>query len=395
MEEEDQCILAALRVVIRSSHTTAPDGVPAVVDAAGRELGAARAAVWVVDYDQVTLSPLATGGYSERSLPVDGSLAGRAFSHVTVQRGTDDGEETVWVPVVDGTSRLGVLELVFAEQPTGQRVDDTACQDLGAVIADLVITRSRYGDAIEHAKRHTPLSVPAEMAWHLMPPLSFVTGAASIAAAVGPATQIAGDAFDYSFEGNMLHVAVLDAMGHSLQSTLMAAVAISALRNARRRGRSLAEIVSDVDDLLNRQFAPEQFVTGIVGQLNTRTGAWTWVTCGHPPALIVRNGKVVKTLDSVIGAPLGLGLLRGDPEADTERLQPGDRLLLYTDGVIEARDAAGEQFGTGRLAHLLGKEFTPDRRAAEALRRLNVAILAHQHGILQDDATTVMVEWHG
>lgn len=76
-----------------------------------------------------------------------------------------------------------------------------------------------------------------------------------------------------------------------------------------------------------------------------------------------------------------------------ERLQPGDRSLLYTDGVIQARDPDGECFGTERLVEFTTRECAAGLPAAETLRRLNHTILAPQHGTLQDDATTVMVEW--
>ena len=67
--------------------------------------------------------------------------------------------------------------------------------------------------------------------------------------------------------------------------------------------------------------------------------------------------------------------------------------MLYTDGVIEARDADGEFFGISRLVDLISREAAAGRPAAETMRRLNLAILAHQEGLLQDDATTLMVEW--
>nr|MDT0665405.1 PP2C family protein-serine/threonine phosphatase [Micromonospora sp. DSM 115978] len=78
-----------------------------------------------------------------------------------------------------------------------------------------------------------------------------------------------------------------------------------------------------------------------------------------------------------------------------ERLEPGDRLLLYTDGVIEARDSDGAFFGTDRLVEFVTRESAAGKPAAETLRRLTHAILAHQEGHLQDDATTLLVQWPG
>src|SRR5512143_829813 len=145
-----------------------------------------------------------------------------------------------------------------------------------------------------------------------------------------------------------------------------------------------------MDHVIAEQFGPDKFVTGLVGELALDTGTWSWIICGHPPALLVREGRVVKTLEAAISPPLGLHF--AVPEPGTERLQPGDQLLLYSDGVIEGRSETGEFFGTERLVEFITKQAAAGRPAAETLRRLNLAILDHQAGQLQDDVTTVLVE---
>lgn len=108
----------------------------------------------------------------------------------------------------------------------------------------------------------------------------------------------------------------------------------------------------------------------MLGELDTARGVWRWTTRGHPPVLLVRHGKVVERLDQVLGVPLGLGLLDEGVEIAEERLEPGDRLLLYTDGVVEARDAVGQFFGTERLVGFVSRQAADGRPAAETLRRL-------------------------
>ena len=138
------------------------------------------------------------------------------------------------------------------------------------------------------------------------------------------------------------------ARGHGLESALLAAVTVCALRNARRDGLTLPDTVQTTDAVLGAQFGPDRFVTGIVGELDIATGWWRWASCGHPAALLVRGGRVVKELDAVVGVPLGLGMLEGGVELGAERLERGDRLLLYTDGVVEARNARASPWADAR-----------------------------------------------
>jgi sigma-B regulation protein RsbU (phosphoserine phosphatase) len=407
--------LAALQVLLRSSHSTGPDDLPALVTASGRELGAATSVLYLVDYDQVLLVPLAApaghavspdaaaeGAASEAvdgPLVVDTTLAGRAYTDVKQLWSAAGPALTVWTPVLDGTQRLGVLRQ-DCPHGDGPRRDEpspsllAASRDVASLLAQMVLSRSLCGDAVERARRLTPMSLPAELAWRALPPLTFVSPVVAIAGVLAPSTEVGGDSFDYALNGSTMHVAIFDAMGHGLQASLLATVAIGALRNARRGGVGLAATVGAIDQALATHFPPGTFVTGIVGELDVTGGWWRWATCGHAPVLLVRNGRVVKQLDAVTDVPLGLGLL-SEPEIGVERLQPGDRLLMHTDGVSEARNAEGEFFGTDRLVEFTSRQAADGRPAAETLRRLKHAILEYQEGSLQDDATTVMVEWLG
>ena len=385
--------LAALRSMLHTSHLTGPDGLPELVAEAGRLIGADAVVLYVIDYDQTTLVPLPRAEESRPELAVDGTLAGRVFADVAQHVARVGDGAHVWTPVLDGTDRVGVVSHHF---PSAVIVDEelrAACRDAAALAAELVLTRSLYGDAVERARRRYAMSVPAEMQWRLLPPLTFVSPNIAIAGVLAPTHEVAGDTFDYGINGDTAHVAIFDAMGHGLEATLLASVAVGVLRNARRSELGLAATVAAIDATLADQFGPDKFVTGIIGELEISTGMWRWVTCGHPPTLLLRGGRIVKSLDSVIDPPLGLRMLSGDPAVGHERLESGDRLVFYTDGVVEARDSDGEFFSPERLAQFVTRQAADDRPLAETLRRLNLAVLEHQGGKLQDDATTVMVEW--
>lgn len=396
--------LRAFEVLLRSSHVARPDDIPARVREAAALLGADDAVVYVVDYDQVMLVPLLAGvGVGDPALaprptlPLAGTLAGRAFTEVDVQvtgsaANPADGA-TAWAPVLDGSHRLGVLELTFPDRHAVDSALRHLTAGLASVVADLVMSRSHVGDLVERTRRRLPLSLEAELQWSLLPPLSFVAPQVSISGVLVPANEVAGDSFDYAVNDHVAHLAIIDAMGHGLDATLMSAVAVGALRNGRRSGLDLQDTVRSMDKHLSAQFGDFGFVTAIVGELDTHSGIWRWVTAGHPPGLVVRDGHVVKVLDSPVDPPLGV--LVGAPTVGEERLQRGDRLLLHTDGVIEARDSAGVFFGIERLVDYVSREAAAGRPAAETLRRLVLGILAHQEGFLQDDATTILVDWAG
>jgi serine phosphatase RsbU (regulator of sigma subunit) len=387
----DERALAALRAILRPAHVMTPDDMATVVERAGQVLGATTAVVYLVDYEQTVLVPLG-GREGVEPVLIEGTVAGRAFTDVSPMTANGHGSVTLWSPVLDGTERVGVLQLIFP----GAALDadaTAAAEDVAGLLAELLVTRGRYGDAIERVRRRTPMSVPAELQWRLLPPLTFVSPLVAIAGVLAPATEVAGDSFDYALNGDTAHVAIFDAMGHGLEAALLASVAVSSYRNARRAGADLASTVRFVDAQLADEFGSDKFVTAIMGELDVSTGWWRWATCGHPHALLVREAKVVKELSQVVAPPLGLRLLGEAPPTGSERLQRGDRILLYSDGVPEARDGDGGFFGTERLVEFIARHSAAGRPAAETMRRLSRAILAHQSGALQDDATTVMVEW--
>jgi serine phosphatase RsbU (regulator of sigma subunit) len=390
---EDGC--AALRYLIRQSKHARPDDLPALVAAAGTLLGAQESVLYLVDYDQVVLVPLLEAVPAHReTVRVDGTLAGRAFVDIAPKVTRTEPSGTVWVPVLDGTDRLGVLEFVFSDSRDVTHEHVVAdCLDVAGTVAELVVTRSVYGDYLERARRRLGMSVPAEMQWAMLPPLTVVTPTIAISGVLEPTNEVAGDSFDFAINGEMAHVAVLDAMGHGMEATILASVALGALRNGRRSGLDLVDAVRSADKFVASQFGGDKFVTALAGELDTARGVWRWITAGHPPALLVRSGRVVKSLEEVLDVPLGLDLVA--PQVGEEHLEPGDRLLIYTDGVVEARDAVGEFFGVERLVDLVFRHSAEGRPAAETLRRLNQAVLEHQDGLLLDDATTLLVEWRG
>jgi serine phosphatase RsbU (regulator of sigma subunit) len=343
--------------------------------------------IYLADFAHQVLFPLAAGVAEEQ---VATTMAGRAFATgrpVTSQR---DGSVRVWVPVVEQTTRTGVLALTV---PEASEAILAQAESLGVFAGLAVATAARVSDVPHLRRRGRVMSLPASMQWDLLPPLSARTHGALIAGVLEPAYDIAGDAFDYAVNGGELHFAILDGMGHGIASTLLTGLAVGAYRHARRDREPVAGVHAAIDQALAGYYGDLSFATGIIGRLAAGSGRLEWSCAGHPRPLLLRGRKVVAELDCEVTLPFGLG--DGAPRPGIEQLEPDDAVLLYTDGVVEARTPDGELFGLERLADLLEREAASSQPAEELLRRLVCAVLEHQAGGLRDDATLLLVQWTG
>jgi hypothetical protein len=106
-----------------------------------------------------------------------------------------------------------------------------------------------------------------------------------------PAYDVAGDSFDYAINDNIVHLTVIDAMGHGLNAAILATLAISVYRHARRAGVGLAELHGLIDAAVDQQFGPDQFVTAQMVRLDIATGRLQWVNAGHPAPLLIRGHR--------------------------------------------------------------------------------------------------------
>src|SRR4051794_29457981 len=378
--------------MLRGQHVN-PSDVGALVVAAGELAGATAAVAYLATYGETHLVPFASAQAADRrELNVDGTVAGRAFtSGQAVAAPSTDETRTLWMPLLDASTRLGVLELVFSKEP-----DDRTAQhakDVADVLANVVAKQSAYGDLVEFTRRRVALSVAAELQWSLLPPQSYGSPRVQLAASLEPSTEVAGDSFDYAMNGDLLHLVVLDSMGHGLASGAVSAVALSAYRNARRELKGLVDTAHAMEDAIALTTENARFVTAVLAELEIDTGQFRWISAGHPAPLLLRDGRGSE-LSVDPSPPLGLGLWPDTVEIGTRSLQAEDQILLYTDGVVEARGGReGGLFTLERLADFILREVGAELPAAEALRRLNRAILDYQGGLLQDDATTLLMRW--
>jgi serine phosphatase RsbU (regulator of sigma subunit) len=384
---------ALQRLVLGCTGVT-PADLPRLAADAAADLGVTSMTMLVIDYAQTFLAAFreADGdGVNVERTPVDGTLAGRAYALGEITESPSG--DRMYVPMTDCGHRIGVLEVVTPDSPTPTDRDTYAA--IATVLGQLVASRRMYGDAIEHLRRGLPMQLATEIVWSLLPPLTLHTPDAEVTGILEPCYEVGGDAFDYAISDSTLHVALFDAVGHGIGASAMTTMAVNAYRNARRCGLDLPDTYRSIDKWLHARH-PDHFVTAVLAELSLSDGMLRTISAGHPGGLLLRDGQRVKDLVAPTALPLGLsGLANGAPEVVEEALQPGDHVLFFTDGVIEARSADGEFFGRQRLVDFVVRTLADRTRSPETMRRLVRAILDHQHENLQDDATAVLVGWVG
>jgi serine phosphatase RsbU (regulator of sigma subunit) len=411
--------LGALTSVLDAAEAASPvEAVEAVTRELGLALGATAVSFLIADLSGRALvrlahvplqsvgapndgHPLAAeerrdGEESATTLPFDGGPAQQAVRTQQVQllapgpppKGSGrSGQWRVLAPVTERGEAIGLLELFVPDEPDIGTVGEIA--RLAHVLAFVVIANRRHTDMYEWGQRTRPLSLSAEIQHRLLAgPQTCEAGAFTLAGWLEPASGIAGDTFDFSLARDLLHLSLTDAMGHGVAAALNATLCVGSLRNTRNEGVSLLEQVTSANLALAEHAASsklEDYVTGVVARLDLRTGSIELVNAGHH-APYLHRGSQVTVIELPVDLPLGLfpeTVYRGTHLT----LEPEDRLVLVTDGMLE-RNAAGldlpQVIRETRMLH-----------PREAVRAMADRVLQVTGQLLSDDATVLCLDWHG
>jgi serine phosphatase RsbU (regulator of sigma subunit) len=199
------------------------------------------------------------------------------------------------------------------------------------------------------------------------------------------AADIGGDLYEVLDTPYGVRMIIGDVRGKGLDAVRLASIVLGSYRHVVYDRPDLAAIVADLDRAVGRSVSDEDFVT--VALVEERGGTLTIVNCGHHPPLLLRRGQVIPLDPPAPAPPLGF---MPDVKPRVERLEPGDRLLLYTDGLAEARQD-GRFFPTAERAwRLLGHGTVGD-----GLASLETALMEWVHGQLDDDIAVVLMEYAG
>lgn len=371
-----------------------------IADLSGRAL-VRLAHVPLEDGEQSGSTPLARGERrdieeSATLVPFNGGPEEQAVRTQCVQvlppAQTDGGtgRSSQWrtlAPVTERGEAIGLLELWLPNEPTAATVAEIA--QLAHLLAFVVIANRRHTDLYEWGQRTRPLTLSAEIQHRLLAgPQTCEARAFTLAGWLEPAAAIAGDTFDFSLARDLLHLSITDAMGHGVAAALDATLCVGSLRNTRNGGAPLLEQVASANRALAEHATSrglEDFVTGLVGRIDLRTGVLSLVNAGHVAPYLARESRVT-TVDLPVNLPMGM--FANHPYRSSQiPLQPGDRLVLVTDGMLE-RHAAGLD-----LARAISAMRALHPR--EAVRALADDVLAATGGVLRDDATVLCLDWHG
>ena len=250
---------------------------------------------------------------------------------------------------------------------------------LGYVAARRAIERDQQFSALEKE-----LEVAKRIQLSILPTHFPASHHFKVAARYVPMTSVAGDFYDFHVsEEDKAGLLIADVSGHGVPAALIASMVKLAATSQREHSAQPAKLLAGMNTTLfgNTQ---NQFVTAAYVHLDALSGDMHYAAAGHPPMLLLRDGKITAVEEN------GLVLALFSSAAYTSITQPlmkGDRLLLYTDGIIEAENAHEEAFGHDRLCELLRQtiHLSPDETADLILERVR------EWSVSQDDDRTVIV----
>jgi serine phosphatase RsbU (regulator of sigma subunit) len=247
---------------------------------------------------------------------------------------------------------------------------------------------SGYTDALHAVRRRKDTKPAAEIQQNLLPPRLARVSGADVAGGVLPGYDVGGDFFDYADNADGLWLVVADATGKGDSAAAVSSLAVGALRAARRAGAGLQEAARLTDETI-MGLDMRRYLTAVLGAWDAAGHRLRWINCGHPTPLILRNDGRVEELDGERTYPLGVRFTERMFPVLSALVEPGDRVLLYSDGVTERRTDDGGRIGENGLRAILS-ELGP-RSAAMTVRGLQDAVIAVSSAPLHDDATLLVM----
>jgi serine phosphatase RsbU (regulator of sigma subunit)/anti-sigma regulatory factor (Ser/Thr protein kinase) len=253
----------------------------------------------------------------------------------------------VIVPLIGRSGTLGVLTMVHAE--SGRRFDAADlpfAQELAARAAVAVENAREHSQQTGRLASMTRIAETVQQA--ILPPVPERIGPAALAARYVSAAEdalVGGDLYEMVPRPGAVRLLIGDVRGKGLDAVRLATIVLGGFRGAAIECEDIATVARRMDLRIRPYLGDEDFVTALIAEIRD-DGTCHIVNCGHPPALLFHGGTI-EPVGQDHSLPVGLG---AEPRLTTVQLDPGDRLLLYTDGLIEARGAEGDFIDLAEVA---------------------------------------------
>ncbi len=364
--------------------------------------------------------PIAVESF-EPATPVDSSqrTGSRRVSRTAEQEMFDRMNSALLVPIATKSHLLGILSLgPRRSQLPYSRTDKALLMTVAAQVANsLEINRLSYRMAEEEQLRHE-LEEAASVQRRLLPERAPDVPGIELAGLCRPARGVGGDCYEYLLlDDGTVGIAIADVAGKGMAAALLTSVVVALLRSqAPKAGVHLDELVKSISELLFQSTDDDQYATLFVARYDPRDRSLMYVNAGHNPPMLVRGeassvvgvslrpagertGRATATERQPVAARI-IELWTGGPpvgllenrvyEQGMEYLQSGDVLVGHTDGVTEAMNPVGDEFGDERLRHVV--KDSAGESAAAICARIDAAtrewcLDAPQH----DDITLVVL----
>jgi serine phosphatase RsbU (regulator of sigma subunit) len=348
------------------------------------------AEIYLTDYPMTHLVPVTADLEAVR---VDTTPAGRAFAAqqgVTETPGGPGGEPyRLHLPLTVHGDRLGVLTVsTDAALSADERQRLEGLMSVTARALKLADTSTDTYRRIRR-RRHR-LTLAAEMQWELLPGRSCAGPEFRLAGQLEPAYAVCGDNYDWSADGDLLTITISNGMGQGVDAALLTHLATSTMRNARRSGAGLVDQAILANEIVYSQYGGELNVATLLLGCDLNSGKVRVVDAGSPQIRRMRGASVELIAPE---AQLPLGMFYDTVYTEQEfALDPGDRLVLVSDGVHTALSPSGAPYSALALPRAL--RTTRRQDPSEVVRTITRELLEYHEGSdLQDDAVVLCLDW--
>jgi sigma-B regulation protein RsbU (phosphoserine phosphatase) len=301
-------------------------------------------------------------------------------------------DELVALPLKSDAGTLGILVAADKEARAGTEAfaaNDVRLLELFAVQVTVAMEYVRLTrESLERERLKRELEMAVVIQSHLHPEQFPDLEGFRLAVRSSSSRQVAGDTYDVLLRDNALIATVTDVSGKGVGAGMIAAGVHAGVRLMARGSRDLSEVAGRINSYLSGATADNRFATFAMVSIDP-DGEFKAVNAGHIPVLIRRrNGRIEEITSS--GLPLGI-LETADYKETVSRLEEGDLVVLFTDGITEAEDSDEEEFGVERVAEVTAGLSEPS--ADKLCDAILEAVEAHTGGgALHDDATLLVVE---